>query len=210
MADEWFYSQGGNRVGPVSAAQLRQFAESGTITPDDWVWKQGMQDWIPARRINGLFPQPADLSVMSEEPRHVGAMAAPAQGSAPAPGNQPEGFGFQWYLVVWKKFADPSGRARRMEYWTFLLFHYIVIILLMIAGRMANGSSMIVNLYALAAIVPTVMVRIRRLHDIGKSGWWLLISIVPIVGWIIMLIFLTRASEPGTNKYGPNPLGQNA
>jgi hypothetical protein len=100
MADEWFYSQGGNRVGPVSAAQLRQCAEQGTITPDDWVWKQGMQDWIPARRINGLFPQPADLSIMSDEPHHVGAMTAPAPASVHSPGNQPEGFGFHWYVVV--------------------------------------------------------------------------------------------------------------
>ncbi len=168
-----------------------------------------MQDWVPARRINGLFPAPAELSVLPEEPRHLPGLPSQPQPQAAAPatqqGTSAGGFGFHWYIDVWKKCGDISGRARRMEYWTFILFHYIVLIVLGVAEGMTNKSNFMGGLYSLVAVVPLITVGIRRMHDIGKSGWWLLIGLLPCAGGIILLIFLVRDSEPGTNQYGPNP-----
>ncbi len=117
-----------------------------------------------------------------------------------------------WYLMVWKKFAEFGGRSRRTEYWMFTLFNFIAYIVLFAAAislKRAIGVGIILMLlylvYALAGIIPSLAVSVRRLHDTGKSGWWLLISFIPLVGAIVMLFFLVSDSEPGPNVYGPNP-----
>ncbi|MEI7689080.1 MAG: DUF805 domain-containing protein [Candidatus Nomurabacteria bacterium] len=118
-----------------------------------------------------------------------------------------------YYISVLKKYSDFSGRARRAEYWYFYLFNILFLIASMVAdnllGIKIGGSNIgpVYIMYALFAIIPTFSVSIRRLHDIGKSGWMLLISIIPLVGGIWMLILMIRDSNPGDNEYGPNPKG---
>jgi len=95
----------------------------------------------------------------------------------------------------------------------FVLFNAIVLTLLYMGGMImaGQGSSLgtiffaLYGIYALAALVPSLAVDVRRLHDIGKSGWWLLIAFVPIVGGIILLVWCATDSQPGDNQYGPNP-----
>ncbi len=102
-----------------------------------------------------------------------------------------------WYLEVLKKYAVFSGRARRKEYWMFFLFHMIISIALgFIEGIL--GSSMLFYIYYLAVLLPSIAVGVRRMHDTGRSGWWLLLPLVN-------LVFLVQDSQPTDNKYGPNP-----
>ncbi|RPK94342.1 MULTISPECIES: DUF805 domain-containing protein [Streptomyces] len=109
-----------------------------------------------------------------------------------------------WYLDVLKNYAGFSGRARRKEYWMFVLFNFIIALVLSALG-MAIDTQIPYFLYLAAVIVPSLAVMVRRLHDTGRSGWWFFISFVPLVGGIILLVFLASEGKPETNQYGVNP-----
>ena len=126
----------------------------------------------------------------------------------------------EWYLMVWKKYAQFDGRSRRKEYWMFILFNILAIMVLAGIGGAGmamsedKGAFLLIpfGVYALAAIIPSVAVATRRFHDIGKSGWMLVLlivlGIIPFVGFIasvIQIVFLCQDSQPGPNQYGPNP-----
>jgi uncharacterized membrane protein YhaH (DUF805 family) len=125
-----------------------------------------------------------------------------------------------WYLMVWRKYAEFAGRSRRKEYWMFTLFNALALLVLVAIGGAGiamseeKGGALFFPylIYALAVFVPALAVTVRRLHDIGKSGWLLLLflvlSIIPIVGLIstvIMIVFLCQDGDPNVNQYGPNP-----
>lgn len=111
----------------------------------------------------------------------------------------------QWYLKVLKNYVGFSGRSRRMEYWMFMLVNIIISVVLVILDAILETSSLLNGLYSLAVLLPSIAVTVRRLHDIGRSGWWILISLIPLVGAIILLVFTCLDSEPHDNEYGPNP-----
>lgn len=114
---------------------------------------------------------------------------------------------FECYLEAFRKYATFSGRARRKELWYFHLFDALAyIVLAMFTGSIAGGEGLI-GLYFLVSIIPRLSVAVRRLHDTGKSGWILLIGVIPLLGALFLLIFLVEDSKPGENKYGPNPKG---
>ena len=120
-----------------------------------------------------------------------------------------------WYIEVLKKYAVFGGRARRKEYWIFSLIHIIVcFVLTFIESQLGllkdEGPGVIGGLYILATLIPNIAVSIRRVHDVGKSGWWLLILFVPFIGGILLLYYLVKDSDPGQNQYGPNPKGESA
>ena len=110
-----------------------------------------------------------------------------------------------WYLAVLFKYAVFEGRSHREEYWTFVLFDIAIILVLLILSFVMPPFRVVLVLYRLAVVVPGIAVTIRRLHDTGRIGWWCLINLVPVVGWIVFLIYMTQDSQPGTNRYGPNP-----
>ena len=111
-----------------------------------------------------------------------------------------------YYVSVLKKYAVFEGRARRKEYWMFCLFNFIVsVILSIVSPFIGDKYGMVGVLYMLAVLIPAIGVSIRRMHDIGKSGWWILISLIPIAGPIWALVLLCTDSNPGQNMYGPNP-----
>lgn len=114
-----------------------------------------------------------------------------------------------YYIDVIKKYAVFTGRSRRSEFWYFTLFNFIISIIFSIITKLiGNGRNDIIgSLYSLGVCIPTLAVGIRRLHDIGKSGWMILISLIPIVGWIWLTVLACKDSQPGDNKYGPNPKG---
>lgn len=111
------------------------------------------------------------------------------------------------YLNVWKKYAVFGGRAGRQEFWYFMLFHILVCILLsIIAGVVgAEVGGALLGLYALAVTIPGWAATVRRLHDTNRSGWWLLISLVPGIGGAVLLFFLAQESDAVENQYGPLP-----
>ncbi|NLN60224.1 MAG: DUF805 domain-containing protein [Deltaproteobacteria bacterium] len=115
-----------------------------------------------------------------------------------------------WYLMVLKKYAVFSGRSRRKEYWMFFLFNIIIGLVLGLVEGIAgiagqSDQSILATLYMLAVLVPGIAVGVRRLHDTGRTGWWLLISLVPLIGAIVLFIMLVQDSQAGENQYGPNP-----
>jgi len=116
-----------------------------------------------------------------------------------------------WWLTAMKKYVDFSGRARRKEYWMFTLFNIIFSIVAIVLDNIlgtANedlGYGLIYGLFGLAILLPTLAVTVRRLHDVGKSGWWIFISLIPIVGGIWLFILTLTDSQPGDNQYGANP-----
>jgi len=110
-----------------------------------------------------------------------------------------------WYLTVLKKYAVFSGRAHRKEYWMFFLFNTIIASVLGFVERLAGSPGVVGSLYGLAVLIPSVSVSVRRLHDTNRSGWWLLIELVPLIGSIVLLVFMVQDSQPGENQHGPNP-----
>jgi uncharacterized membrane protein YhaH (DUF805 family) len=117
----------------------------------------------------------------------------------------------EWYSMAWKRYADFSGRSARMEFWVFALYNFIFCVLLYSCGStlMGNGVTAyfflgLTGIYGLAVLVPSLACAVRRLHDTGKSGWWLLIGLIPVAGFAL-IVLLALDSEPGENIYGPNP-----
>ncbi len=119
-----------------------------------------------------------------------------------------------WFLKGLKQYADFSGRARRQEYWMYMLFYSIFGIILYgvtVIGMAMQSEGIILLgmgiyiLYTLALLVPTLAITVRRLHDTGRSGFWYFIGFVPLVGGIILLVFCCLDSENGNNQWGLNP-----
>jgi len=116
-----------------------------------------------------------------------------------------------WYLDVLKsKYAQFSGRSRRMEYWMFVLINVLISIALVVvdfmAGTMSSaGLPLISGLYSLAVLIPSLAVLIRRLHDTDRSAWWLLILLIPLIGSFVLLVFLFLDGTPGDNRHGASP-----
>ncbi len=112
-----------------------------------------------------------------------------------------------WYLAALKKYAEFSGRARRSEYWYFVLFNILIMLALAIVDAVVFGTryGVLSTIFNLATLVPSMAVLVRRLHDTGRTGWWVLIGLVPFLGWVVLLVFVVQDSHAGENEYGPNP-----
>jgi uncharacterized membrane protein YhaH (DUF805 family) len=118
----------------------------------------------------------------------------------------------EWYLMALKRYAEFNGRSRRKEYWMFTLYNIVIVMVLYLAGlvMLLRGSISMVFfglaiLYWLAVLVPGLAVCVRRLHDIDKSGWFILVSLIPAVGGIILLVLVCLDGTPGDNRFGPSP-----
>lgn len=114
------------------------------------------------------------------------------------------------FLDVFKKTLDFKSRSRRKEYWMFILFTSIISVVLSIIEivlglEIATDIGLLSTIFTLIILIPSLSVTVRRLHDIGRTGWWVLLSFIPILGWIVLFIFTLLDSEAGSNKYGSNP-----
>lgn len=113
--------------------------------------------------------------------------------------------------TVYSKYATFSGRATRSEYWWFVLFLYATILCVVLLG-VATGIDKpflaLIGIFVALSFIPIVALRVRRLHDIGKSGWWIFLGFVPYIGEIILFIFSVMGSD-GENEYGPDPFDEN-
>ncbi|MBT3425954.1 MAG: DUF805 domain-containing protein [Gammaproteobacteria bacterium] len=116
-----------------------------------------------------------------------------------------------WYIEVLKKYAVFSGRARRKEYWFFVLFNVIIsLVLTVIDAAMGTydetvGTGILSGVYLLAIFIPSLAVAVRRLHDTGRSGWWNLIILIPLIGIIVLIVFLCLDGNAEENEYGASP-----
>lgn len=116
-----------------------------------------------------------------------------------------------WYLEALRKYAVFEGRARRMEYWMFVLINCLIIVVLSVVdtvvGLFSLGDSVgaLTGLYWLVVLVPSVAVTVRRLHDTDRSGWWALLALLPVLGTIVLFVFCVLDGTPGANRFGENP-----
>jgi uncharacterized membrane protein YhaH (DUF805 family) len=109
-----------------------------------------------------------------------------------------------WKKVVLERYAVFGGRARRAEYWWYILAQFIIVAVLAVLMGLSSVFSVLYVVFVIATFIPSIAVAIRRLHDTSRSGWWFLISLVPIVGGIILIVLLALDSTPGPNEYGPS------
>lgn len=121
-----------------------------------------------------------------------------------------------WYLKVLKQYADFNGRARRKEYWMFILFQIIfAIVMMMLDGALGTNFAplpygWLYAIYAIVTFVPGLAVAVRRLHDIGKSGWFYFIILIPLIGAIWLIVLFATEGTRGDNEYGPDPKSEPA
>ena len=115
-----------------------------------------------------------------------------------------------WFIEVIKRGFDFGGRSRRKEYWMYTLFYFIFNIILTIVDMMLGWDitdefGVLSGLFMLILLIPGLALLFRRLHDTGRSAWWILIGLIPLIGTIVLLVFTVLDSEPGSNSFGPNP-----
>ena len=118
----------------------------------------------------------------------------------------------EWATLPLKKYAQFSGRSRRKEYWSYVLLYIAIYIVAGILDGVVGLGTMIIGLYgpltllaALALFVPSLAVGARRLHDTGRSGWWLLIGLIPLIGALVLIYFFILEGDRGPNEYGADP-----
>ena len=221
MAEDVYYLDGArNQQGPASSAEVARLVRSGTIRRDTLVWFAGMPDWRPASQVNDFAPL---FSQGAPPPPRPSAGPPPMQRSAPSaaayqgqPRQQAQApysasakdMGFVDAIkTCFSKYVDFKGRARRPEYWWWVLFNVIVSIVLGIVDlglTAAHIPGVLGNLASLAFLLPSLAVGARRLHDTDRSGWWLLLWFIPLIGWIIIIVFLCQRGTPGENRFGPD------
>ena len=112
-----------------------------------------------------------------------------------------------WYFKVWKQYADFSGRARRSEYWMFTLLNSIALFAFMLLIHVHMGLAVAYAIYAVAVFIPSLAVAVRRLHDQEKSGWYIFVCLIPLIGSIWLLVLLVSEGTIGENRYGLDPKG---
>ena len=109
----------------------------------------------------------------------------------------------EYFVRALKKYAEFSGRATRTEYWMYALFYIIFYIVASLIDELLD-TYFITSILSLALVIPSISVAARRLHDTGRTGWWQLISLIPLIGIIVLIVFLVQDSHED-NEYGPNP-----
>jgi uncharacterized membrane protein YhaH (DUF805 family) len=118
----------------------------------------------------------------------------------------------EWMLMPLRRYAEFSGRSQRKEYWMYILGLWLAVIVLSIIESILGLTGMVGGVYGplvalvlLGTLIPNIAVAVRRLHDIDKSGWWLLISFVPLIGSLVLLYFFVTDGTPGPNQFGADP-----
>jgi uncharacterized membrane protein YhaH (DUF805 family) len=213
MADCYYLDGTRNQQGPVATEEIARLIRSGTIRRDTMVWYAGMSDWRPAGQVNDFAswftrtPAPSRPSGQRTGPNDgpYQSQIRPDQ-AAPRYAAKPMGFGGA-IKACFYKYADFKGRARRPEYWWWTLFNLLLslalaLVDLAIAG--VNGPEVLSNLVNLALFLPSLAVGVRRLHDTDRRGWWILLWLIPLIGWIIIIVFLCQRGTEGPNRFGPD------
>ncbi|MFQ6370893.1 DUF805 domain-containing protein [Shewanella sp. YIC-542] len=109
-----------------------------------------------------------------------------------------------YFLDPIRRYADFTGRARRKEYWMFILF-YLIFSIIVSGIDYLMGTQWVGMLYSLALLLPSIALAARRLHDTDRSGWWQLLGFIPVLGWIVLLVFYCLDGTPSENRFGSNP-----
>ena len=202
--DVWYYAVDDRTEGPVTRAALDRLWDSGRIGPGTLVWGDGMADWAEARTQFGGRPVPPP------RPGTARAEDAPLPSRDRAVRSDRSAYDEPVGLVLAMRrgidrYADFTGRSNRGEFWfwtlgTILVSLGLAAIDLALFGR--ADVSVLSGLWCLATLIPTLAIGARRLHDTGRSGWWQLIAVVPLVGGILLIVWLAQRPDLSPNRYG--------
>jgi uncharacterized membrane protein YhaH (DUF805 family) len=230
-AAAWYYVSNGEKQGPLGVEQMTALLQARAITADTLVWTNGMAEWTPLGRsalataAPGPEARPAPPAmppspVATSAATAAGARASAAGAAAAAagrPAGGPAESGTGGFVADFRKavaaclrqYATFTGRAARPEYWYFVLFNILVAIAstmldVMIFDPTAEFSPLN-SLTSLALLLPSLAVAARRLHDTDRTAWWILLFLIPVIGWLIAIFFLVQRGTPGPNRFGPPP-----
>ena len=195
MNTQWYYAIEGSSVGPVEQAEFDALVASGTIRSDTLVWQEGMEDWLPFGRAD-----------------QVGAQASAPPRAPLSDSEDPARADANTFMGAFKdaiaRYVDFKTRSTRSQFWWFMLWSVIISIaasFVDVALGMGGDSGPVGLLASLALLLPALAVTIRRLHDIGRTGWWVLIQFVPLVGIIVIIVFACTKSQEHQNEWGMPP-----
>lgn len=202
----WYYADGGEQRGPVSDEEIANLIASGTVRANTLVWREGMENWAAAKASlpGALVPQ-SWVDALPPMP-HAGAAQQAGYGDA---GGYYHPIAFADVIkTVFGRYVQFQGRARRSEYWYWVLFIVLVSIGLAfvdgaIFGFDETDLAIFGPIFSLATFVPSLAVGFRRMHDIGRTAWWLLIGLIPLIGTIVIIYWFVQPGQPGDNQYGP-------
>jgi uncharacterized membrane protein YhaH (DUF805 family) len=218
----YFLDASHNQQGPASVTDLSGLVRSGAVTRATMIWFNGMADWRPAGQVNELAPlfgPPAAAPPMRPPmPAAAPAMRAPAQAASfggydpHSPAGYPaKSVGFMDAIrICLGKYVDFNGRASRPEFWFWALFQFCLLMIIVVVGGIISailptvGSVIMILGYLVVVfglLLPSLAVSVRRLHDTDRSGWWVLIALVPF-GNIVQLVFMCLPGTPGPNRFG--------
>lgn len=229
----WWYAVGQEKFGPCTGGELARLARKGVVMPDTLVWREGMTEWVRASKLAKLWEratQPPSPTVAADLKLEVAPHRAQERFSVPPDGHAHEQFSgsaaasrssraedrrsssdgdsasFLWAIQqCFLKYFDFSTRARRAEYWYFMLFQFLLnMALLMLFFVSPQLSDNLASVAGLVLLIPNFAVSARRLHDVGRSGWWQLLCLTGI-GIFVLLFWFAQPSEEGHNDYGEDP-----
>ena len=194
MANEWYYAFEGASKGPFTEDEFNALIDRGTIGRDTLVWREGMDDWLPWGRTANAVPD-------------VPMQPAPAMGRATDPARADARTFLGALKDGFARYVDFRTRSSRPQFWWWTLWSVILSVCASILDGMLGmyESGPINSLLSLVLLLPSIAVAVRRLHDTGRTGWWYLLILIPIIGWIVLLVFYCQKSEPGQNQWGPRP-----
>ena len=117
---------------------------------------------------------------------------------------------FEYFKKCFRQYADFKGRAHRAEYWYFVLYGWLVSLAATFVDALTfgvgdDGLGLLGAIYSLVVFVPSLAVGVRRMHDTGRSGWTLLLGLIPVIGWVLIIVYSCQDSQHGGNKWGANP-----
>lgn len=188
----WHYGVNNQQLGPVPESEIQQLLAEGVINARSYVWTDGMESWalLGDTRLAVYLGNPAGDQFSQSDSNAPPLVTGPAEA----------------VRVCFQKYAGFTGRAARPEYWYFIL---MMVIGSLIAGLVDSilGSEFISLLFSLGILVPQIAVGVRRLHDTDRTGWWLLIGLIPLIGAIVLIVMFCQRGTPGANRFGPaNPV----
>jgi uncharacterized membrane protein YhaH (DUF805 family) len=213
---DWQYQRDGKASEPVSDVQLKALAEARVINASTLVWRPDFPNWKPIAETDFQYK-----SALQPPPLNA-AFASPSQFQGQY--RAVEGLSLFAYFTraLSKKYVDFEGRARRKEYWGYQLFYTLILLALLLVGLMLDftvgGVTMEVEddsvpmvtttfllLFILGTFLPSLAITVRRMHDIGVSGWIYLVALVPYIGGFVIFVMSVIPSQAGTNTYGRSP-----
>lgn len=203
ISNVWHFVEDKKRAGPFTEDEMRVFVRQGRVRSDTLVWCDGMTDWMPLHLSKGaaLLLAAEDAVVQAVPPMPRGGFSETVTATEGGGPGRPMGF-FEAISSCFSKYVQFSGRASRSEFWYFGLFYFLCALVVSgFEGFGSVGGSLSSLLIFLGFLLPSLAVAVRRLHDTDRSGWWLLIGLVPVIGPIVLLVFYCLAPVPGRNRF---------